>query len=62
MNDFEVPERTVVHDLDDDADGGWELGNGDATLLPMSVPAKAAARRRRERLDAMGGFGFGASA
>lgn len=58
METPEVPERVVLHDFDDDA--YIDLGQvGQAQSLPMSSQQKAAARRRRQRLDEqLGGFGF----
>lgn len=59
---FEVGEREVFHDFDGDEFHGYDLPRGDITTRTMSAAEKAAARRRRERLDGMGGFGFGAAA
>lgn len=56
---FEVPERQVMHDFDDDEGDGLGHMVGEAQPLPMSQKAKGDAARRRARLDELGGFGFG---
>jgi hypothetical protein len=54
----EVPDREVLHDVDDDNDADYGSLVGDARTLTMTQKEKDAARRRRKRLDEMGGFGF----
>ena len=58
----EVPDRTVQHDVDDDQ--ALDFGDlvGEAQTLPMTSTLKAKARLRRQRLDELGGFGFGGGA
>ena len=54
----EVPERRVLHDVDDTDDDRFGSLVGEAQTLPMSSQAKAAAKRRRANLEKLGGFGF----
>jgi hypothetical protein len=55
---LEIPERTVLHDFDGEEFASGELV-GEAQTLPMDAVARAQARKRRARLDELGGFGFG---
>lgn len=55
--DATVPERVVRHD-DDSGEPVDGCLVGEAQTLPMSPKQKAQARRTRERLNILGGFGF----
>jgi hypothetical protein len=48
----------VLHDFDGEEFASGELV-GEAQTLPMDAVARAQARKRRARLDELGGFGFG---